>query len=386
MTSRSTVFYSFLLFFLGISTIVVVGFAVPSVLSPYSSSTVSFRAFTTLLRYTTESGHEDERYYYSIPNDMKVVDVHEMEIAVNNAQRKHERECQYTQNIIEEQCRDLKILKEKNEKSRLKGRIQYDYLSADAKVNWGENHNEKMKRTTDRVQYLVNENGSLQAELNGERDRFKLEKGRLRRKLEESRDETTEAQQILSLERSYCETAIKLLEAGLERESKNVKMLEEQLTESNRHPNVEFQETRHPYYTSTMGNDDIPPFEILEGTITYEHQQEHHHNHLNYLYHPQHQHYEEVSEEFHPQVRPQKTAIRHPQINRKCSQHGESFNSQEPPQQQLHSRTNRQHSYVRPSTAPKRRSPAKATTTTVMGASSIMDNLGINDVRNYLYR
>mmetsp|Transcript_6989 Transcript_6989/g.7683 ORF Transcript_6989/g.7683 Transcript_6989/m.7683 type:complete len:411 (+) Transcript_6989:62-1294(+) len=404
MISRSIGFFIFsFVVFSVLSTIVVVGFAVPSVLSPSSSSTVSFRAFTTLLRYATESGHQDERYHHSFPNDMKVVDegnsqfvyvpFHEMEIAVNNAERKHKRECQYLQTIIEEQCRDLKMLKEKNRKSLLKDKMQYDYLSTDAKVNWGENHHEKMKRTTDRVQYLINENERLQAELNGERDRFGLEKGRLSQKLNESRDETTEAQQILSLERSYCETAIKLLEAGLERESRKVKLLEAQLTESNRHvakhphSNMKFQENRRPYYTSTMGIDELPPFETLEGTIAYEqHQQEHHHHdHLNYLYHSHHQHHEEVSEEFNPQVRPQQTAVRHPQVDRKYSQHGESFNSQESPQQQLHSRTNRQQSYARPSTT-QRRNPTKTTTTTVMGASSIMDNLGINDVRNYLYR
>jgi len=405
MTSRSTGFFIFsFVVFSVLSTVVVVGFAVPSVLSPSSSSTVSFRAFTTLLRYATESGHQDERYHHSFPNDMKVVDegnsqfvyvpFHEMEVAVNNAKGKHKRECQYLQTIIEEQCRDMKILKEMNRKSLLKDKMQYDYLSTDAKVNWGENHNSQMKRTTDRVQYLINENERLQAELNGERDRFGLEKGRLSQKLNESRDETTEAQQILSLERSYCETAIKLLEAGLERESRKVKLLEAQLTESNRHvakhphSNMKFQENRRPYYTSTMGIDDLPPFETLEGTIAYEqHQQEHHHHdHLNYLYHSHHQHHEEVSEEFNPQVRPQQTAVRHPQVDRKYSQHGESFNSQESPQQQLHSRTNRQQSYARPSTTPQRRNPTKATTTTVMGASSIMDNLGINDVRNYLYR
>ena len=371
MTSRPFVFFVVLTGISVLSAVVVVGFAVHPL--PSSSSSSSFRAISTTLRYAAETNYHDEQYHRSRPDDINVVDVeveanpqsiyiplHEMEEAVNKAQENHEQDCGSLQNIIDEQQQELKLLKKRNQKSRLSDMMQYDHLAADAEVNWGENHEEKMKRTAQRVCYLTGENERLQAELDGERERFQLEKGRLKQKLEESRDETTEAQQILSLERSYFETAIKLLEVGLERETKNVKALEDQLMQCNQR---EFHGNHHHH----PFQDDLPPFETWEGTVGYEQQQDHHHHHHHEFQHYP-QHHEELFGEFQPQVRPQEPAAHYPQD----SQHEASFQSQEP--QHYH----HQHDGNRRRTA--------ATTTTVMGASSIRDNLGVNDILNSLYR
>ena len=47
--------------------------------------------------------------------------------------------------------------------------------------------NEKTKRTTDRLKLLADENERIQTELDSERERFELEKGILKQKLEESK-------------------------------------------------------------------------------------------------------------------------------------------------------------------------------------------------------
>jgi len=407
MTYRTLVFFIFpvVVGLSVLSTTVVVGFAVPCFPSSSSSTTTSFRDFTTTLRYTSEeSGYQDERYHQSSPDEMQVVDVevesvdsqfvyipfHEMENAVNKAQKKHELDCEGLQNTIDEQRQELKILQEKKNKSRSADEKQYVNLSADAKMNWGENQNEKTKRTTDRLKLLADENERIQTELDSERERFELEKGILKQKLEESRDETIQAQQILSLERSYFETAVKLLEHGLERETRNVKILEEQLMEynqwaaeqiqNNNDLNDGFHDDRYPFYSSSMQDDDFPPYETWEGPANgYEHrqEQEHHHNHHDFHHHPQHQHQnqhqEEEFEEFHPQVRPQDNHIYSQQHEARTSFHSQEHHLEAPQQQHFHSQTTTQQ---RGNNNPKRR-PAKAATTTVMGAPSIMENIGI---------
>ena len=79
MTYRTLVFFIFpvVVGLSVLSTTVVVGFAFPCFPSSSSSSTTtSFRDFTTVLRYTSEeSGYQDERYHQASPDEMQVVDV-----------------------------------------------------------------------------------------------------------------------------------------------------------------------------------------------------------------------------------------------------------------------------------------------------------------------
>ena len=230
-----------------------------------------------------------------------------------------------------------------------------------------------MKRTTDRVRYLTNENQRLQAELDAEQERFDFEKGRLQQKLEEAREETAEARQVLSLERSYFETATRLLELGLERERKNVNALEEELMQYDQHGYHDNHD--HPYH------DDLPPFETWEATGAYQ-QPDHHHQY----HHPQH--HEEVFEDFQPQVRPHdEDSHYHQQNGHMYSQH-EVFQHQQEPQSfhgQHDGQTKQQQSYTSSNAnGSTRRTPTA--TTTVMDADSIRANLGINDIRDPLYR
>ena len=385
MSSRPFVFFAVLTGISVLSTVVVVGFSI----RPLSSShdcRFSFRAITTTLRYVAETNYHEEQYHRSRPFDMKVVDVeiegnsqsvyipmNEMDDAINRAKETHEQDCANLQNTIDEQKEELNHLKERNRKSRLADKLQYDHLVEDAEVNWGENQKEKVKRTADRVRFLTDENERLQVELDGERQRFELEKGRFKIKLEEARDETTEAERILSLERSYFETAIKLLETGLERENKNVERLEDQLLQYNQ---LEYHENHnHPRF-----HEDLPPSETWEGPGAYEQRQDHFHHEFHH--HPQT--FEGGFEEFQPQVRPQKGAHHYTHDDYGLSQHEVLFQTPEPQiyHQQHDGQSNEQHSYFRPNAHER---PLTATTT-VMGASSIRDNLGINDVRDPLYR
>mmetsp|Transcript_23315 Transcript_23315/g.49293 ORF Transcript_23315/g.49293 Transcript_23315/m.49293 type:complete len:389 (+) Transcript_23315:243-1409(+) len=388
MASRPLIVFVFLTGVSMLSTVVVVGFAAPPLSSSVYSS--SFGAIATTLRYAAETSYQDEQYYRSRPNDMKVVDVevegnsqyvyiplHEMEDAVNKAQETHEQDCADLQKTINEQRREVQRLKERNQKSRLADGTQYDHLSENTEVNWGENHDQKMKRTTDRVLFLTNENERLQSELNEERGRFELEKARLQHKLEQAREETAEAQQILSVERSYFETAIKLLEVGLERETKNVKVLEDQLMQSNQH---EFD-----------GNDHYHPFpedlrhydETWKEPGAYEQQQGHQHHHQHHDFHHHLHHHQEEFDEFEPRVRPQN----YHQDDESHLQHEALFQSHEP--QPFHAQhigqTTQQHPYPMRDTNSIYRRPATVSTT-VMGASSIRDNLGINNIRDSFYR
>lgn len=386
MASSPLIFFVFLS---GISVLStdVVGFTA----SPLSSSSINSSSrdvTTTVLRYVAETNFHGEQYQYSRPNDVKVVDVEveskskfvyiplqEMEDAMNKAQENHENDCETMKNIINEQREELQRLKEQNEKAGLSDRMQYDHLTENANANWGENHEEKMKRTTDRVKYLTNENNRLQAELDGERQRFELETGRLQQKLEEARDETEEAHQMLSVERSYFEKAVNLLEVGLEREANNVRALEDQLMQYNE---LGYHDDHRPPF-----HDDLPPFETWETSGAYEQQQEAHHNEFHHHSH----HTGEVFEDFEPQVRPQEGVSHcHQDYNAQQSQH-EVFQGQEPQSfhgqhgsQQDIQRT-QQNSYARSNTSTSTRRSQTATTTE-LGASSIRDNLGINDIRD----
>lgn len=357
------------------NTFAVVGF------SSHALSPANTRIRKTILRYVRETNFPEGQYHRFRPRDVKVIDVeveknpqftfiptHEVDDAVKKAQANHERDCTNMQNIINDQRKELERLKELNEKSNSSEKIQREKISLNGNVSWDENHDEKMKRAKQRVQYLMNENERLQIELDGERERFEVEKGRLQQKLEKAMDETVEAEQILSLERSYFETGIKLLEAALERESKNVRALENQLFEYNE------QIWHHGNYHTS--HDDVSSFDTVEVSSAYEQgrdrQQSEFHQHASYGV--------EDIEEFQPQVRPQGVPPQYSQESCINIQSSSAFQTQEPHgfQQWRDSQIPEQDSYV---SSNSNSSPRRATvaTTTVMGASSIKGNLGINN-------
>ena len=352
------------------------GFAAPP-LSASSGCNSARHTATTVLQYTSETNFKEDQYQRSFPNDVKIVDVevekhsefvyipmNEMDDAFTKAQENHEQECANMQDTINKQRDEIKNLRERNQKSDLTDEmLQCDHLKENAQVNWGENHEDKMKRTTERVRYLTIENQRLQTELNQERDRFEFEKVRLQQKLEEARDATAEAQQILGLERSYFETASRLLEMGLERETNNVKALKDQLLQYDQHGYDD-----HPYH------DDLPQFETWEATGAYE-QPDHH----DQFHHPHHR--DEVFVDFQPQVtRPHEENPYYHQGGHVHSQH-ELFQHQEP-----HSFYGQHNGRTSSVTDDSTRRPPTATTT-VMDADSIRANLGTNNIRgDPLYR
>lgn len=384
MSSRTVIFFVLLTGISALSTVVVVGFAAPAISSSTNFSPPCY-ATTTMLRYVAETNHNDEQYHRSRPHNVRVVDVEvekqecvyipqrKMADAVNKAHENHEQDCASMQSIINEQREELERLQEQNQKLNSANRLQYDHLADKADVNWGENHEAKMKRTTERVQYLINENQRLNIELDGERERFEVQRARLQQKLDVARDETAEAEQMLSLERSYFETAVKLLEVGLERESNNVKALEDHLLHYNQMGHHE--DHHHPFY------DDLPPFETWEASGAYQQQQEHHYYKFHHHINPDGQ----VFEEFQPKVRPQEVAPHCPQDTHIHSQHEAPFQPYESQNLYLQhdGQTTKNYAYARPGLS-STRNPAKATTT-VMGAASIRDNLGINEIRDDLY-
>ena len=211
-----------------LSNIIVFGFTVPYVPSPL-----------TILRYHHHSYFGDVKAV-NVPVDANddpqliYIPLQEMETTIEGVQEEHKIDYQNLKNIIEEQRRELNVLQEKTMINVLKEKMRYDHLSTDSIINWNENQGEKMKRSADRMRYLIDENVRLQKELDIERGKFEHEKENFQRKLEESSHQTLKAEQLLSLERSYFETATKLLEIRLESETKNVKFLEEQLIESKR--------------------------------------------------------------------------------------------------------------------------------------------------------
>ena len=295
-----------------------------------------------------------------------------MEDAVSKAQENYGQDSASMQNTINEQKEEIQRLKEQKQRSELKDRLHYDHLTENAEVDWGENHDDKMKRVTERVRYLTDENQRLQAQLDEEQERFEFETGRLEQKLEEARADTLEAEQILGLERSYFETATRLLEIGLEREANNVKELEDQLLQYN----------EEGYYVDHdhSFHDDLPPFETWEATGAY-HQQPDPHHQFDHSHHG-----DDIFEDFQPQVRPQEGNHYYHEAIDIHSEH-DLFQHQDP--QSFHgqhdSRTTQQHHYpgADPTMSTRRRPTA---TTTVMDADSIRANLGINDIRDPLYR
>lgn len=369
-----------------ISTVFVVGFTSPR-LYPSNGFNSSFRATATILRYVADTNYNGGQYHRSRIPDVKVVDneaegnsqyvyipLYEVEEAVKKAQENHEQDCASMQNVINEQREELKRLKERNQMSDSADTIKYDHHAEIMEVNWNINHEEKMKRTTDRVRFLTNENERLHAEFGGERNLFELENGRLQQKWEEARDETIEAQQILSLERSYFETAMKLLEVGLERETKNVKALEDQLLERNE---LGYHGNRHQPF-----HDNHPPYETWEALEAYEQCSEHNNHEFNHSPH----HREEIFEEFRPRVRPQEGGPCYPQHTHIHSQHEVIFQAQEAQSFHRHhdGQTTQAHSYARSNANIGTRRPATVTTTP-MGSSDVRNNLEINDIRDRLY-
>jgi len=385
ISSRTLIVFVVLTGISALSTVAVVGFAPPIIVSSISVSP-SPCATTTMLQYVGETNYNGGQYHRSRPRDVKVVDVevekqefvyiplHEMEDVVNEAQENHEQHCASMQSIIDEQREELKRRKEQDQKSNSADREQYDHLVDSIEVNWGENHEAKTTRTMDRVRYLTNENQRMQIELDRERERFEIEKKRLQQKLEAARDETAEAEQVLSVEKSYFETAIKLLEAGLDRETNNVKALEEHLWQYNQ---MEYYVDHHQPF-----HDDLPPFETWEDSGAYKQQQENHHHEFHKHMNP----HGEAFEDFQPQVRPQEVAPHYSQDPHFYSEHEGLFRAHAPQNYYLRDddRINNQSMYARPDLNSRTKNPAKATTT-VMGASSIKDNLGINDIRDVLH-
>jgi hypothetical protein len=94
---------------------------------------------------------------------------------------------------------------------------------------WSENHQQKMKRMASRLDYLFEENQLLQERLHMDRDKHVEEMRRLDEQYQIAKAKTTEAKQVLQLERAYYDTCVNLLEAGLERETKKVEALKEKL-------------------------------------------------------------------------------------------------------------------------------------------------------------
>lgn len=357
MTSRSF-FVSFLTGAAFLSSHVVEGFASPPLSAPTGYKSAR-QTTSTVLRYIAEG---------AFPNDVKIVDVEienksvfipmqQMEDAATKEQESYEQDAASLQNTINEQREEIERLKELKQKADLTNRLQYDHLTQNAEVNWGENHEDKMKRVTERVRYLTHENQRLQAQLDEERERFDYETDRLQHKLEEARMETMEAEQMLGLERSYFETATRLLEVGLEREVNHAKELEDQL--------LQYKEGGYPDNYDHPFHEDLPQFETWEATGAYEEQPDPHHQ----FHHPHDG--DEVFEDFQPQVRPHEGNYYYDQGGPMHSEH-DVFQYQEA--QSFHGQYESQ-------TSPYRRSTA---TTTVLDADSIRANLGINEIRDPL--
>ena len=359
------------------------GFATPPLSTSNGCGSVH-HGTSTVLRYIAEGHSNQGQYQRSFPNDVKIVDVEvenyipkqEVEDAINKAQEDHEQDCENMQDAINKQKEEINSFKERNQKSEFKDGFQFDHLTENPEVHWGENHEDKLKRTTDRVRYLTIENQRLQAELNEEREQFDFEMERLHHQLDEARDEAAEAQQILGLERSYFETATRLLELGLEREQSHVKALEEQLYD---------QQGYNSNYDRPYFSDDLPPFETWDATGAY--QQPDHQDQYNH----------EAFQDFEPQVRPQEENHHYqPQGVQVDSQDGlferqetqnfygqnDSRTTQQPQQQQQQQQ--QQQTYSSANTSGTRR--RTTATTTVLDADSIQANLGVNDIRDPLYR
>lgn len=375
-----------LVFLAGASVIstAVEGFSTPPLSTSNGCSSVNHRT-STVLRYIAEGNSHGGQYQRSFPNDVKIVDVEvekhseyvyipkqEVEDAVSKAKENHEQDCEIMQDTIDKQREEINSFKERNKESESKDRFQYEHLTENPEVNWGENQEDKLKRTTDRVRFLTIENQRLQAELDEERERFDFEMERLHHQLDEARDETAEAQQILGLERSYFETATRLLELGLEREQSHVKALEDQLYDQQEYNNNNYD---RPYFS-----DDLPPFETWDATGAYQ-QPDH-----------QDQYQQEDFQDYEPQVRPQEQNYHYQSQGVRADSQDELFQRQE--SQNFYGQNNGQTTHQQQQQQLYASSSANAigtrgrttVTTTVMDADSIQANLDMNDIRDRLYR
>jgi hypothetical protein len=144
--------------------------------------------------------------------------------------QKHEQRCNELTAQIEEQRRQLLQLQEIERKDRLKHRMNHDAETSDnLTMLWSENHQDKMERMAGRLRYLYDENQLLHDRLHSDRDRHIAEMKQLEQQYKQAKAKTTEAKQVLQLERSYYDTCVNLLEAGLERETQKVQALQEKL-------------------------------------------------------------------------------------------------------------------------------------------------------------
>ncbi|KAG7345907.1 hypothetical protein IV203_004974 [Nitzschia inconspicua] len=154
----------------------------------------------------------------------------DLDAAIQQEKKRHEKECNDLQSIIDQQRQELQRLQETERKERLKHKMYHDACWAEnLQMLWSENHTEKMNRFQGRLEYLTDENLFLQSKLEEEKIRHIKEIQQLQQQLEQEKDKSQEAKDILGLERAYYETSVRLLEAGLEREGRKVKSLQAKL-------------------------------------------------------------------------------------------------------------------------------------------------------------
>jgi hypothetical protein len=174
-------------------------------------------------RSATTSSPIDEDQYVYIPQS-------ELDEAIRQEKKRHQKECDDLQSVIEHQKQELQRLKETERKERLKHKMYHDACWAEnLQMLWSENHTEKMNRFQGRLEYLTEENLHLQSKLQEEKKRHAQEIEQLHDQLQQEKEKTQEAKDILGLERAYYETSVRLLEAGLEREGHKVKSLQAKL-------------------------------------------------------------------------------------------------------------------------------------------------------------
>mmetsp|Transcript_17185 Transcript_17185/g.29939 ORF Transcript_17185/g.29939 Transcript_17185/m.29939 type:complete len:401 (+) Transcript_17185:172-1374(+) len=226
------------LFFSSSATLLVVGFAIPSPLLSRGRTTTTIstgKSTTTVLHVASyppsyqqqqeqqqRSPFDEDQYVY-IPKS-------ELDEAISEEKRKHEQEKSQWEQTMEEQRQKLMQLKEKARKERLKYKMYHDASSTDnLTMLWSENQNDKMRRVEGRLEYLQDENELLRLELEEEHEQHTEELAQLKEQLRRTQEKADEAKQVLGLERAYHDTSVRLLEAGLERETKKVESLREKL-------------------------------------------------------------------------------------------------------------------------------------------------------------
>jgi hypothetical protein len=223
-----------------------------------------------------ERRQEEERQA-RIAGSISFIALHEHEEELKKEQQKFEVERADLQKLISEQRRQLDALRHSETKLRCKQQLQLGHYnhyadnthlsnqSGDHETNergprssnsgnlpspssslgaipkptadinlsmlWSENQNDKMKRITNRLRLLKEENERLTEQLEIEKTRFAVEKVFMEQKLMERDAEVEEAKDELRIEREMFKTAISLLEINLEREQKKVRALEEAMAQ-----------------------------------------------------------------------------------------------------------------------------------------------------------